>query len=109
MLGFFLENWFLISVVTFFYFLPTLISLFNPRSKSFGIFIVNLILGWTVLMWIGLLIEAFQDPTVSRYDGFENDANESEIEKNSSIDGVVNNFSKFMSPKSIEKWIRNLK
>ena len=109
MLNFFLENWFLITVITFLYFLPTFISLFNPKSKSFGIFIVNFVLGWTVLMWISLLMEAFQDPTVSRYNNFENETDEYQIQKKSSVDLIANDFTKFMSTKSLEKWVRNLK
>lgn len=55
-----------IALVVAIYFLPTVISIFF-KSKTTGIFIANLFLGWTVIMWISLFLEAFRDPSVDRY------------------------------------------
>ena len=51
------------------YFLPTFISFFF-KSKTFGIFLFNLLLGWTIIGWISIFFEAFRDPSVDRY-GFD--------------------------------------
>ena len=59
----------LIVIFIFIYFLPTFISLFY-KSKTVGIFLFNLLFGWTVIGWISILFEAFRDPTVDRY-GFD--------------------------------------
>lgn len=58
-----------IAISAAIYFLPTLISFFF-KSKTFGIFLFNLILGWTIIGWISIFLEAFRDPSVDRY-GFE--------------------------------------
>lgn len=46
---------------TFFlvYFLPTIISFCNPRSKKSKIFFLNLAGGWTVVYWIVVFLLAF--------------------------------------------------
>ena len=54
--------WIALSV----YFLPTFISLLNKKSKTLPIFIINLVLGWTVLMWISMLFESFYDTEKSK-------------------------------------------
>lgn len=41
------------------YFLPTLISLVNPKSRTWKIFIFNLLGGWTVIYWFVVLFLAF--------------------------------------------------
>ena len=51
------------------YFLPTFISFFF-KSKTFGIFLFNLLLGWTIIGWISIFFEAFRDPGVDRF-GFD--------------------------------------
>ncbi len=43
------------------YFLPSIISIFNPKSSFFVIFTGNLLLSWTVVYWFGSLIWAFCD------------------------------------------------
>lgn len=43
-----------------FYFLPTLVSL--KHRQQFAIFLLNLLLGWTVLGWIIALIWAATKP-----------------------------------------------
>jgi len=58
-------------IVTFaaIYFLPTFISCFF-KSKTYGIFLFNLFLGWTVIGWVSIFFEAFRDPAADRY-GFD--------------------------------------
>ena len=41
------------------YFLPTLISLINPKSRTWEIFVPNLLGGWTVIHWFWVLLLAF--------------------------------------------------
>ena len=43
------------------YFLPSIISIFNPKSSFFVIFIGNLLFSWTVIFWFGSLVWAFCD------------------------------------------------
>ena len=38
------------------YFLPTIIANSNNKKQKLAIFLLNLLLGWTVLGWIGALI-----------------------------------------------------
>lgn len=40
------------------YFVPTIIALANKRGQSLGIFLLNLLLGWTLLGWVGALVWA---------------------------------------------------
>ena len=41
------------------YFLPTLITLMRHRHNRLAIFILNLLLGWTLLGWIVAMVWAF--------------------------------------------------
>jgi len=43
-----------------FYFIPTIAG-FKTKNAS-GIFLLNLLLGWTILGWIGALIWAYSSP-----------------------------------------------
>ena len=45
---------------TLLYFLPTIIGRHHPNS--FGIFLVNFLLGWTVIGWLAALIWACSTP-----------------------------------------------
>ena len=40
------------------YLLPTIIVCTNGHTDKMGVFLVNLLLGWTILGWIGALIWA---------------------------------------------------
>lgn len=40
------------------YFLPTVVSAFNPNSKTSRVFLLNLLGGWTVLLWLVALMLA---------------------------------------------------
>lgn len=47
----------LLAVLLFaFYFLPTLIAFLRNHKNKLAIFLLNLLLGWTVLGWVGSLI-----------------------------------------------------
>ena len=74
-------------------------------------FLVNLFLGWTVVMWISLMIESFQDPTISRYSDAEDNEfeNDTTLKNEDETNKLVNEFSKFTPTKPIEVWYRNLK
>ena len=64
------SEWFLLLVFIFpLYFLPAIIAKSRKHPSTTGIFVLNLLLGWTVLGWIGGLIWAFSsgprpNPTV---------------------------------------------
>jgi hypothetical protein len=54
------SEWFLILLLFIpFYFLPAIIAKSRKNPNTTGIFILNLLLGWTVLGWIGTLVWAF--------------------------------------------------
>ena len=44
-----------ILIIAVVYFLPTFFALIRLHRKSFGIFIFNLLAGWTVLGWLAIL------------------------------------------------------
>lgn len=52
-------EWLLILIVLPLYFLPTIIASTRHHPNAWGIFIVNLVLGWTFLGWVGSLVWAF--------------------------------------------------
>ena len=48
---------FLIAILIFAaYFLPTLIAFLRQHRNMFAIFLLNFLLGWTALGWVGSLI-----------------------------------------------------
>jgi len=48
---------FLLVVLIFaFYFLPTLIAFLRQHKNKLAIFLLNLLLGWTVLGWVVSLV-----------------------------------------------------
>jgi len=52
----------LLSLVAFAaYLLPTMVAALGNKRKTGPIFLLNLLLGWTVLGWIGALAWAFMD------------------------------------------------
>lgn len=51
-----------LSLAVAFTFLPTWVALWRRRSGAERIFLVNLLLGWTVIGWILALIFALRDP-----------------------------------------------
>ena len=51
--------------VAFFYFLPTYIAVIRRKAHGTGgVFILNLVVGWTVLGWFVAIILAFSGHTV---------------------------------------------
>lgn len=48
-----------IITMLFFYFLPTMIALARQHQNGLAIFILNLLLGWTMFGWIVALVWAF--------------------------------------------------
>jgi len=46
----------LIILVIVLYFLPTLVAVLRNHKNKFAVFLLNLLLGWTGLGWIGALI-----------------------------------------------------
>lgn len=46
----------LLSIVAFFYFLPSFFAMWGEHHNSRAIFLLNLLLGWTLLGWIIALI-----------------------------------------------------
>lgn len=54
------EEWIIITLIFIpLYFLPSIIAKSRKTPDTPGIFILNLLLGWTVIGWIGALAWAF--------------------------------------------------
>lgn len=51
----FLELSFIILMIIF-YFLPSLVAYVRHHKNILAIFMLNLLLGWTVLGWVGSLV-----------------------------------------------------
>jgi nitrate reductase gamma subunit len=49
----------LLAGIVGFYFLPTIIAKSRAHTSAMGIFVLNLLLGWTILGWIVALVWAF--------------------------------------------------
>jgi hypothetical protein len=49
-------GWFIVVVCLVPYFLPTIIAILRKKQSAGGIFVLNLLLGWTVIGWVGALI-----------------------------------------------------
>jgi len=49
----------LIVIAMVIYFLPSIIAMVRKNTQTLAIFILNLILGWTGLGWVGALVWAF--------------------------------------------------
>ena len=46
----------LVVLIFALYFLPTLIAFLRQHKNKLAIFLLNLLLGWTVLGWVGSLV-----------------------------------------------------
>jgi len=60
-------GWFVAFVLLFPYFLPTIIAILRRKANTGGIFVLNLLLGWTLIGWIGALVwslSADAQPTI---------------------------------------------
>ena len=60
-------GWFIAFVLLFPYFLPTIIAILRRKANTGGIFVLNLLLGWTLIGWIAALVwslSADAQPTI---------------------------------------------
>ena len=57
----------MLIVATLIYFLPTVIALARGHLSTLAIFLLNLLLGWTVLGWLVALIWSFSGFTAANY------------------------------------------
>src|SRR5580698_7981581 len=60
-------GWFIFFVLIFPYLLPTIIAIVRRKLNAGGIFVLNLLLGWTLIGWIGALVWALSSdaqPTI---------------------------------------------
>lgn len=51
----------ILFIIISIYFLPTSIANKKRRKDRFFVFLVNLVIGWTILGWIGCLVWVEQD------------------------------------------------
>ena len=54
--GMYPMGWFMLTLMLFFYFLPTWVAVLRQHHNMVAIFLLNLLLGWTALGWIVALI-----------------------------------------------------
>lgn len=52
-------------VVALIYFLPTVVASLRQHLQTVAIFVLNLLLGWTLLGWVAALVWAFTHQTKS--------------------------------------------
>jgi hypothetical protein len=45
------------------YFLPTIVAIMRNKTNAGGIFVLNFLLGWTIIGWVGSLIWALSSDT----------------------------------------------
>lgn len=46
----------ILLLLSFFYFIPTLMAVWVRKKQTLAIFLLNLLLGWTFLGWLAALI-----------------------------------------------------
>ncbi len=51
-------GWIFAALLLVPYFLPTIIAVMRGKSNAGGVFVLNFLLGWTVIGWVGSLIWA---------------------------------------------------
>lgn len=51
-----------LAILLAIYFLPTLVALSRRHQSAVAIFVLNLLLGWTVLGWIVAFVWSFTNP-----------------------------------------------
>jgi ABC-type transport system involved in cytochrome c biogenesis permease component len=59
----FTSIWFAAALI---YLLPTLIAFYRHANSVWPIAVLNLLLGWTLIMWFGASVWAMTDKTHSR-------------------------------------------
>jgi ABC-type transport system involved in cytochrome c biogenesis permease component len=52
-----------VIIVLLFYFVPAVVAFVRGHHNKWAIFALNLLLGWTVLGWIGALVWSFTRPS----------------------------------------------
>ncbi len=52
--------------LSFIYLLPTLIAAYRHANSLWAIAVLNLLFGWTLVMWFGASLWAITDKTASR-------------------------------------------
>lgn len=52
-------NVILLAISLALYFLPTLVASARGHSQTVAIFVLNLLLGWTIIGWVGAIVWAF--------------------------------------------------
>lgn len=55
-------DWLVLLLSLFIYFLPTVIANRNDHHNTTGIFLVNLLLGWTLIGWVAALVWSVSKP-----------------------------------------------
>ena len=53
---------FFLLFLTFMYFVPSVVAAARKHTQTLAIFFLNLLLGWSVIGWIGALIWALTTP-----------------------------------------------
>lgn len=48
-----------VAALVFAYFVPAIVAIHRKHNNAVSIFLVNLLLGWTFIGWIGALVWAF--------------------------------------------------
>jgi Superinfection immunity protein len=51
-----------VLAATFLYFLPTLVAIARDADNKLSIFVLNLLLGWTVIGWVIALYQGLKIP-----------------------------------------------
>ena len=49
-------------VIVAVYFVPTIVAVLRHHQQSVAIFLLNFILGWTLIGWLGALFWSFTNP-----------------------------------------------
>ena len=63
-----IEGFVLVGLILFMYFLPALVAWKRRHKNSSAIGVLNLLLGWTMIGWVGSLVWAFTRNTATKRD-----------------------------------------
>ena len=63
-----IEGFVLVGLILFMYFLPALVAWKRRHKNSSAIGVLNLLLGWTMIGWIGSMVWAFTSNTATKRD-----------------------------------------
>ena len=59
---------FLCLLILLAYFVPTLIALYRSHPNTSAVFFLNLLLGWSILGWVGALVWAVSRPATVAFE-----------------------------------------